>query len=457
LIEVGTVLAAGLMLLLWPGARASAQPALFGSVTDPAETLRSASWDRDQYASLSGGLSLIGPTWRTAGHAVFHWEGRSSSAHLAASLRAGLNGRYSADFDEAYDLVRLIDHARINPTRDRPLYLRIGPLRRMRLGQGHLVDFLSSETAWDERRIGAEVRLENHHVEVSGFSSDLRFGSLVGGRVAIRPFARTAARALRTLQLAANAVTDLAIPRGESESSVTAWQTDARFEAVRSGAFALLPFVSYASFRRHGRGVLFGADLDADNFIDVATIHFRLAVHYSSIAFAPGYFGAFYPVHGPSARIVATNDPASPQGITGSVADPVLAGIPLESRVGGNDVLTELRVLIFDRFEFWHAFKRHYGGLPLSEWHFRLFLRTSRMRIGIAQDRAGLTGLKSLFEQLGDLSILRFHAAYRVLGAAWIHAEARYTYERIGQGADGTTHYLVRRQFEPSAGIRIRL
>jgi len=270
----------------------------------------------------------------------------------------------------------------------------------------------------------------------------------MGARAELRPFARSRSAVLSSIQGAVSRVADRSTFGLESISPVDAWSYDVRISAARSGAFTLQPFVSFARFTRYGRGLLFGADLVADNFIDLAGIHFRLAAHYGGRRFQPGYFGAFYPVHNQGARIVASDS-------SGIGSDPSVSGLSLENATGGNDILTELRLHFFGTFEFWYAYRRHYGTYNLGEYHLRIYLRATRFRLALGQDRGGLGGFFSVLKPLSDESALYFASSYRLVRRLWVHAEARYTYERITiPGADGD-RYLVQRWFEPYAGVRV--
>ncbi|MEX1055724.1 MAG: hypothetical protein WED81_06820, partial [Rhodothermales bacterium] len=123
---------------------------------------------------------------------------------------------------------------------------------------------------------------------------------------------------------------------------------------------------------------------------------------------------------------------------------------------GGNDLETELRVLIFERFELWYFFRRHYGTQSLGEYHLRLFYnQPGRLRINVGMDRGGLKSVLSLFNSLGNQSALVFGTDYRLLGPFWVFIHARYTFEEAGTTEGGTKHYLVQRRFEPFTGMRI--
>jgi hypothetical protein len=111
--------------------------------------------------------------------------------------------------------------------------------------------------------------------------------------------------------------------------------------------------------------------------------------------------------------------------------------------------------LIFERFELWYYFRRHYGTQSLSEYHLRLYVhQRNRLRVNIGLDRAGLRSFFSLFNEMGDQSALVFGTDYRWSGPFWIFVNARYTFEEVAPDPDGTRQYLVQRRFEPFGGVR---
>jgi hypothetical protein len=427
---------------------AVAQPSLFGSLDDPSEAHRLARWDRTREVRLLGGLSLIGAQWRTAMAGRFHVEAAHGSALVEGALRAGIYGSYDPDHDETYDLARSLRYVRLDPLGRRFAYVRVGPVRRGRLGMGHLVSFFDGEAAWDDRRVGLELRLGSENLALYALAQDLRLGNVVGGRATWRPLGAARSGTLRSVEIGGSWVADRATRHLDGVDPVVAWEADIRVEAARSGAFALFPFVSYARFTSYGEGLLFGADLESDNFIDLARLHARLAVHYGSDRFVPGYFGAFYPVSNLRDGIVEEN-PIDFQS---------RAGVSLPDIRKATSVLAEGRIHIFERFEFWFAFRRHYGPQSLSTMHVRMFLRARRFRFELAHDRGGLKGLFSTAGALGSEATLTFRTDYRLVSSVWIHAEARYTYERLPAGdPPGGPRYLPQRRFEPYLGVRVPL
>src|SRR5690606_11444756 len=153
----------------------------------------------------------------------------------------------------------------------------------------------------------------------------------------------------------------------------------------------------------------------------------RLALYYNGRSFIPGYIGSFYAVNNPGARIVQAADYLEGNRTVD------YAGVALSEAAGGNDLETELRLLVFERLEFWYYFRRHYGTQHLSEYHLRLFLRaTDKLRLDTGIDRGGLLGFLTLFNDLNDQTALVFGLDYRIAGPFWTFIRSRYTYERVG-------------------------
>ena len=427
-----------------------AQPASFGSADDPREQLQLVWWQRQSTLDAMGGLSLIGDQWRVAASFGANVVTRPVTAHLGGTVRGGIYGDYGPDLDEWYDLLRLIEFARYNPPTRSPFYLRAGLLDRVRLGTGHLVNFLNSSVAWDERTVGAETMVWSPYGDVSAFTDNVLFDGVAGGRVAVRPFAWGRDLRTRTFELGFNYVTDLAT-RTDSTARLTGYNIDMRFNALASGTIRLVPFATFAWYPEYGSGLGFGADIESPNFIDLARFRLRLALYYNGRSFRPGYVGSFYPVSNPHARILDADAYLEGERTID------YAGVSLADAAGGNDLETELRILIFEQFEFWYYFRRHYGTQHLSEYHLRLFLRVrEQIRLETGIDRGGLLGFFTLFNDLGDQTALVFGLNYHVAGPFWAYVRSRYTYERVADGPGGTEHYLVQRRFEPLGGVRLR-
>lgn len=430
---------------------AAAQPSdvLFGSADDPRETVRRVWWLSERRLDLRGGLSLIGAQWRAMGHATYGFSTTDATGQLRATLRAGYFGDYRPDADEWYDALRVVQFIRLQPRSVPGFYARLGPLSRTRLGTGHLVDFLTTSAAWDERTVGVEVAQQGRLASLYAFSDNVLLDGVVGARLALQPLAFVDSPPLRGLTVGASLTTDLASHR-EGRRHLMAYNLDLQVEALRSGTFTMVPFFSYAWYERYGSGTFFGTEFASPNFVDLGRLSVRVGLSYSGLLFMPGYYGAFYSVHNPYRRILTADsflaDPETPD----------LEGLTLNRIQGGYAFLSEFRLVFFERFELWYAFRRHYGGQPLSEYHLRIFFRSpERLRFEVGLDRSGLTNFFSLFNDLGDQTLLVFDTEYQVFDRFWIHLSSLYTYERLeGNLPDGVQRFLVQRRFEPLAGVR---
>ena len=428
---------------------ALAQPVDFGSSDDPRERLQTVWWRHQSSFQASGGLSLISDHWRAGVNAGLDLVSRPLTARVAGTVRGGIYGRYEPDTDEWYDLLRTVEFARYNAPLRSPLYLRAGLLDRLRIGTGHVVNFFNSHVAWDERTVGAEGMYRRGLLNVAGFTDNVLINGVVGGRVGIRPLFWSRGERYRSIEVGLNYITDLDTRTKESEG-VTAYNVDVSAQAVASGEVRFVPFASYAWYPEYGRGLGFGASVESDNFIEFARFRFRMALFYSGEQFIPGYVGSFYQVSNPFDRILDADKYLRDKAAID------FEGVELKDAAGGNDLETELRVLIFERFEFWYFFRRHYGTQSLGEYHLRLYFnQPGRLRVNVGMDRGGLKSVLSLFNSLGNQSALVFGTDYRVLGPFWVFIHARYTFEEAGASEDGTKRYLVQRRFEPFTGFRI--
>lgn len=429
----------------------TAQPVDFGSSDDPREELQVVWWQYQSSLDLNGGLSLISDHWRGGMNAAMNVVTRPLTARMSGTLRGGIYGRYEPDTDELYDLLRVVEFARYNPPPRSRLYARAGLIQRMRLGTGHLVNFFNSQVAWNERTVGAEALHSTPLFDVAGFTDNVLVNGVVGGRAAVRPLFFGDDLRTRSLEIGLSYVTDLGTRTGDTRE-ITAYNLDMSFNALTSGEIRLIPFVSFARYPQYGSGISFGASVESDNFIDLARFRLRTALYYNGRRFIPGYVGSFYHVSNPRERILNADK------YLGGSRTIDFEGIDLADALGGNDFETELRILIFERFEFWYQFRRHYGSHSLSEYHLRMFFhRPNRLRIDIGMDRGGLKGFFSLFNDLGDQTALTFGTDYRLSGPFWVFFRSRYTFESAGVAEDGTQMFLVERRFEPFTGVRFDL
>ena len=447
----------GLLLLtvfffLCPAAQG--QPFSFGAADAPDEQISRTWWARSLTVEPRLGASLIGPQWRGVAALTVTASTPHFTARITPTVRGGIYGAYGPDTDEAYDLLRAVRFVRFEPSPRLPLYLRAGPTRRMRLGTGHLVDFFASNAAWDERTIGLEGALATRFATLAGFADDVRLDGVVGGHLALRPLAAMDGRAA-SVEVGLSAVTDRTLRGGGETDSLTALtgvNADLQLDLLNLGGITLSPFATIAAYANYGRGVGAGLALGSDNFIDLARFRLRLAAFRSSDQFVPGYVGAFYTVSSPRARIVAADE-----FFEGAPQQP-LAGTALQNVEGGSGVLTELRLLVFERVELWSSFYRHYGSQDLSAYHLRLFARGGEgLCLAFGLDRGGLRGLFSLFDRLGDQTLLTFGLDYRLLRPLWLHMDARYSFERLQDAPGGAPRFLPERRFEPTIGLRLTL
>lgn len=428
-----------LAVVLMTAPSAYGQDWLFGSLDDPAEQTQSVRWDGFVEFTGATGFSLIGPQWRGVGRLDVTSRGTDHAFHIESSVRSGIYGRYDPETDEWRDALRALDHVRYQP-RGGNTYLRLGPLNRTRFGSGHLVNFFSTEAAWDDRSAGAEVRIEGRRQRLEAFTSDITRRRTSGARLALSPF-NQGRPGISSLQVAGAVVQD-DIAETDTGRPFRAFEGEVRMTAYRNGSFDFVPFASMAWLPDYGQGILVGANLENANFIDVARLHFSLALHYNSSDFRHALFGAFYDVSGPGRGIAAEGES-------------LRADLPLRDIQRGNSILFESRILFFERFELWYGFQRYHGEQRLSEYHLRLFFQARNVRIAVAQDRRGLKGFSSLFGSLGSENRMRFQFDLRLLRQVWVLMDAHYTY-RVASSSDDQTLYSIQRRFDPVLGLRAR-
>ena len=428
--------------------RAQVLPA--GAWDDPRENIQDVWWRHENRLEVGIGPSLIARQWRAAAHASYDVVTPGILARFSGSIRAGMYGAYEPDVDEWYDLVRLVEFVRINQSRSDRFHARIGAQNRMFLGTGHLVNFYNTTTAWDHRTVGAEMGYRGRFIDVDAFIDDVRADGVTGGRLGIRPFAATSNPRTQSFEAGFSAVTDLGTWRDE-RTSLIGYNIDLSFMALGSPSLFLRPFASFAWYTHYGSGLGFGASARSDDFIDVARFHVTAALFYNGRRFIPGYVGTFYTVNNDRARILRSDEYL----VGERVIDP--EGTTLDEARGGTDLLTDFRLVVFERFELWFNFRRHYGTRPLSEQHFRLFVNApDRFRLNMGIDRGSLRGFWSIFRTIGDRTTLVFGTDYRVSHNFWAFVDARYTYDMVETMEDGTNLYLVQRRFEPIGGLRVR-
>ena len=403
----------------------------FGARDLLAEQLSRHTWERHRTVVPMVGLSLIGPQWRAAGGFRLDWSNHPAALRLTGRWRLGPLGGYASDLDEWYDLLRLITFARVD---NNAVYVRVGPLRDMRLGGiGHMVNHYSTQAAWDARTVGAEMSLTRGPFTMDAFTGDLLLREVSGGRLRLRLPRRTAVSVGYAL---------------DTRRDLRGWNAEMQSDLFASGALVFAPFVSYARYLHHGESLAFGGDLRADEFIDLFSASLRLGTFYNSERFIPGYFGALYSVQNPQARIVKSGADLN------RLTDADMAGVPLRAAHTSHELFTELNLLIGRSFRLRYYWRRHYGAQPLSELHLRLFLRTGQfLELGLGMDQLGKRGFWSLFHALEDQSALAFESTFRLIGVLMIHTEARYSFELLPD--KNVPRYLIQRRFEPLVALRI--
>ena len=425
------------LLLLLPSV-SKGQDRLFGSQDDPSEQVVRLGRLSEFKGEGGAGFSLIGPQWYTGAWFSATQKSRRHVVKLSGMLRAGLYGAYDPDTDELYDVARIVQVLRFESLQ-KGTYVRLGPLNRTRFGTGHLVNFLNTDAVYDERTVGFEAQMTGKVLTVEGFSEDVFSNGLMGARISVRPLSNLTNR-LGTLSIGASAVVDRKIRLTET-GRVDGQEADIRMNAYDTGGFSFFPFFSFARLPSYGQGFSFGADVEHDNFVDFARLHFRLALHYNSSDFRTGYFGAFYTAGSHRAHILSENEST-------------LAGYQLREIDRGNSIESEVRVMVFNRFEFWYAFLRYHGVQPLSEYHLRLMFTSNRFNLSIGQDRRGLVGFRSLFDGLGDENRMRFEFEYRLIGPLWARVNAEYTYVKLFESVDAIPQHIVQRRFSPMVILR---
>ncbi len=443
--------AALLLLVLMAAGPAAAQGLVFGSADDPAEAPPDALSRSRAHLSVYGGPSYLGADW--FGGLGFEAEGALGplAVRLEGRYRADTDGLYEDDADELYDALRLVRYARLNPTPQRPVYARLGPIRRLTLGPGHLVRDFATTADWDERTVGVEAALSSRLLQLGGFTSDVRMDRLVGGRLALRPFGLSRRPGLGSLVLGATAVHDLGL---DGEAQTTAFSADARFDVLGLGDFRLTPFVSYAEFLEYGSGLAVGASFGSNDLASLGRLRAGLGLTQSNDGFIPGYFNAFYPVENPAARIVDSDAFFRSRDTTATV------GTPLAEASGGTALFFELEAVVFGTVELSQYVRRDFGG-STGDYSLRLTVSPDRgrdFRFLFELHRQGLDDFGDLFSDLTDEALLIFHLDYAVRPPVRLFLRSRYGYTGLTDGLplDGAERYLVERRFEPMVGITIR-
>lgn len=402
----------------------------FGSEKHLSEQLVRQRWQSHQQVNTMAGLSLIGSQWRGFTSVHLGYFRYPFSAKLDGTLRYGPLGGYTPDWDNAYDLLRVIEFARIQTDH---LYIRIGPIQDLRLGIGHIVNHYRSSTSWDDRTVGAEMSWDAKKISIQGFTADLLLNNLIG--------VRATADVFLGIKIGVNYSNHL-------PSDLIAWSLDLEREVFETARVVFAPYVSFARYPKHGEGLAFGADVRSSGFLDLLSFRLRVGAFYNSEGFIPGYIGTLFSVNNPTNRIIRNNSDIE------ILSHDSFSGILLEESRGINDLLTEFELQIQDTFWLAYSWRRHFGGQPLSELYFRLFVRGGQyFTLEVGVDRLGERVFGNIFSAFSEQSSLMFATVLRVSHSIFLHTEARYTFEPI----DDIPNYLVQRRFEPTLGIRLNL
>ena len=402
--------------------------------------------------AVYGGPAFVGDNWH--GAAAVELEGGAGAWRFAlgGTLHGDTNGFLEAETDETYDLGRLIHYIRHDATPTVPIYGRMGPIKRLSLGRGHLVKNFNTTVAWDERTLGAEIAYGNPFFSIGGFTSDLRMGRVVGGFAELQPAANSSVRGLNSLVLGAGIVHDRSTFLADAP---TAFQLEAAVDIAEYFEFAVSPFVSYARFLNYGSGFGGGVDLGTDNLINAARTNLRLGLFVSQDGFAPGFFGPHYAVANDINRIVTADSFFDEEeGLE-------LLGTSLADVTSGVDFVTELEVIVFSSFEASAYFRRHWGDQMLSSGAFRIASRPrflDGLRIELSMERTGLGSFFSAFGDLKDRNSLLFEIDYPLSGGAHLSLRSRYGYRKLESEVNDPVgeRFLVQRRFEPLVGVRYR-
>ena len=446
--------ALSLALLLLLGAPSVAQPLRFGSA-DALDEWGAGRPTRDR-VELAGfaGAAYLPASWRGAIRAEAEAISGRVSVGLAQSVHPAAGGLYDPEADEAYDLLRAIRYLRLNATASSRVYARLGPTQHLTLGTGALARDYRTTTAWDERSLGVEAAIEQGAVTAGAFTDDVRLNGVTGGQVEVR--SDVSVGRLQQLRAGVAGVHDLGLPATSGDSSLTGFEGWVAAKWIGDETFEVSPFLSTAGYLGRGRTVGVGVDAGAYNLSNAFRASVQVAVYASGSGFVPGHVGPFYSVSNSRDRIVTTDsfyddDPALE-----------LAGTPLDSVRSGVDVVANLRLLAFGRFEISQTVRRHIGDDRLSAYGLRLGAALpGDAEVAFELERQGFRSLFSLIGDLGEENILRLDVRVPIADPIVLHVQSRYGYrvlaaEEAGQEAFPDRRFLIERRFEPTVGIRIR-
>lgn len=324
----------------------------------------------------------------------------------------------------------------------------------MTLGTGALARGYSTTSAWDERALGVEAAIEQGPATAGVFTDDVRLNGVIGGQVEAQTGINLGR--LRGLRVGVAGVHDLGLPQAQGDSSLTGLEAWVSAEWIGDETFSVSPFVTTASYLGRGRTVGVGVDAGAYNLSNAFRAALQVAVYASGSGFAPGHVGPFYAVSNSRERIVTTDsfydeDP----GLD-------LAGTPLDSVRSGVDIVANLRLLAFGRFEIAQYVRRHIGEDRLSAYGLRLGAELpGDAEIAFDVERQGFRGLLNLFGNLGEENALRLDVRVPLASPFVLLVQSRYGYrtlsvDEVGQEALPDRRFLIERRFEPMVGLQIQ-
>ena len=440
-----------LSLLLALGA--AAQPVAFGSSDDVRELGSGVQPEDRTVAAALAGPAYLPDTWRGALRAEAEALRGRLSVGVGATVHPGAGGLYGPEADELYDLARVVRYVRLNPTAGNRTYARLGPAERVTLGSGALVRRFRTTTAWDERTLGLEGAAEGRRVRAAGFASDvLRTSGLVGAEVSVQTGARLGPVTGLAVTLAA--VHDLGRDGLSGDSSLTGVEATVRGAYLGAGPLDVRPFASHARYLGRGSTLGGGVEVGASNLADALRVGATVAVFASTAGFVPGHVGPFYALNNGDERIVDDGSFFGPGA-------PELAGTPLDSLGGGVDVVLDLRLLAFGRFEVAQYARRHIGDERASGYGLRFAGRLpGDGAVEFSLERQDFRGVFDLVQDLGQLNALVLDVRLPVGERGLLFVRSRYGYRRLTDAdgpafAAGPARYLVERRFEPLVGVRV--
>lgn len=430
-----------------------AQPVAFGSADDPLELGSGGRWRPALSASVLAGPAYLPDTWRAGVRAEFDAQRGPWSLSLAQTVHPGAGGLYNPEADELYDALRAVRYVRYNPRGADGLYARLGPIQRMTLGSGALVRQYRTTTAWDERLVGVEAALTGRRMRVGAFADDVLLSGVVGGEVAVDLPGQIGP--VRDLRLVAAGVHDLGAPGVTGDSSLTGVEVTLKGLWARNSPLPAVPFVTHARYLGHGSTLGAGLTVGATNFADALRATGRVGVFASTPEFVPGHVGPFYRLSNSVDRIIDDGSFFD--------ADPRIeeVGTPLDSLRGGLDLVLDLRLVAFGRFEASQFVRRHLGPDRVSAYSLRLAGRLpGGGHLEFALERQGYRGVLDLLRSLGDENALLLDVAFPVGRRGRVFIRSRYGYRQLTEddgvafAGEDRESYLVERRFEPLVGFR---